>query len=135
MTADQIIRIKKLHQLYVDLTGLRLSLDSAREHTWWDWLQRGLTEDDLRRVVRMIRAGIKDGSRNPGALKFHNLIGQPDYFEEDAAQAAYRSHASHPSHSQDRPPKSVGLIAREITQDPAAAAAALAELKKLKSSL
>ncbi len=79
--------IQKLHALYVALTGLEIRLDMAREREWFEWARRGFTEDDLRLVILHIKRGITAQKRNPGALKFRNLICQPDYFEEDLAEA------------------------------------------------
>jgi len=93
---DKATIVSDLHRLYVGLTGLQVSLNMAREVDWGRWLQwrkPPFTADDLRAVVAHIRRGIRDGARNPGALKFRNLIGMPDYFEEDLAEAMARSRA------------------------------------------
>ena len=79
--------IAALHAAYGQLTGLNLRLDMARERQWFDWLARGFTEADLRAVIAHIQRGIRSGDRRQGALKFSNLIGMPDYFEEDLAMA------------------------------------------------
>lgn len=81
-------RVQELHGLFCDLTdqhGLSLRWDRAR--MWHEWMRCGWSDDDLRVVVRYIRRGIADGRRNPGALKFRNLIGQPDLFEEELLEA------------------------------------------------
>lgn len=88
--------IAQLHRAYVQCTGLSLPLDMQRESMWFDWL-RCLKpqladmhigpEQALRIVIMRIRAGICSERRQPGALKFRNLIGQPDYFQEDLAEA------------------------------------------------
>jgi hypothetical protein len=84
-------KIRALHQLYIDLTGHAVSLGFDRERAWFDFLGRGFTEDDLRLVVYKIKSGIQRSERRPAALKFHNLIVQLDYFEEDLAEA--KAHA------------------------------------------
>lgn len=99
MNAETIHKIRALHALYVQLTGQPISLRMDRERTWFDWLayrQPEFTAEDLRAVVLHLKAGIKDQKRNLGALKFSNLIGQPDYFEEDLALAT--------AHARPRPP-------------------------------
>ena len=73
--------------LYIQLTGLAIPLDMQRETVWFEWQRRGHGEQELRDVVAHLRRGIREQRRNPGALKFRNLIGQPDYFEEDLAEA------------------------------------------------
>lgn len=90
MNAETIHKIQALHALYVQLTGQPITLRMDRERIWFDWLafrQPEFAADDLRTVVHHLKAGIKEQKRNPGALKFSNIIGQPDYFEEDLALA------------------------------------------------
>jgi len=84
------IQIEQLHELYQNLTGHQLFLNMSREMEWFAWLKwrrPPFTADDLRLVVTLIRRGIKEQKRNEGALKFSNLIGMPDRFEEDLALA------------------------------------------------
>lgn len=80
-------RIEKLHLLYVELTGIDIRLTPDREQDWFLWCKAGFKEEDLRVLVAHIRKGIGSGNRNAGALKFRNLIGQVDYFEEDLGMA------------------------------------------------
>lgn len=87
MSIKALEQIKKLHAAYCTLTGFRISLDMMREGVWFEWLRKGFTQEDLQLVVRHLRKGINDGQRNAGALKFSNLIGQVDHFEEDLAMA------------------------------------------------
>lgn len=84
---DPRVTIQQLHQLYVEVTGHAVSLGFDRERAWFDFLARGFTEDDLRLVIEKIKSGIRRGERRPAALKFHNLIVQLDYFEEDLCEA------------------------------------------------
>jgi hypothetical protein len=86
--------IATLHHEYRHLTGHQLTLDFHRERVWWDWCQRGHDIEELRMVVAYLKFMIKKGERFPGSLKFHNLIGNPDYFEEDLSTA--RAHARKP---------------------------------------
>lgn len=90
MSMDALQRIQQLHALYVELTGFEIRLDSSRENDWFLWLKAGFCEDDLKIMVHHLRKGIQAGSRQAAALKFRNLIGQPDYFEEDLAEAKAR---------------------------------------------
>ena len=80
-------RIELLHKLYGQLTGLLIPLDMQRESMWFEWQRRGHGELELREVVAHLQRGIREQRRNVGALKFRNLIGSPDYFEEDLAEA------------------------------------------------
>ncbi len=80
--------IQALHEAYCKLTeqiGLPLRFD--RQRMWYDWCMAGFTLDDLKTVIRYIKRGLNDRRRNQGALKFSNLIAQPDKFEEDFFEA------------------------------------------------
>jgi hypothetical protein len=98
MSTDTRQKIEALHALYGQLTGLVIPLDMQRESIWYEWQRRGHDAQALREVVAHLRRGIRDQKRNPGALKFRNLIGMPDYFEEDLAEAraARRAFQSRP---------------------------------------
>ena len=87
MSNDTRQIIERLHALYIQLTGLSIPLDMQRETMWFEWQRRGHGEQELRDVVAHLRRGIREQRRNMGSLKFRNLIGQPDYFEEDLAEA------------------------------------------------
>jgi hypothetical protein len=98
MSSDTRQRIEALHKLYGELTGLLIPLDMQRESMWYEWQRRGHGPQELREVVAHLRRGIREQKRNPGALKFRNLIGMPDFFEEDLAEAraARRAFQSRP---------------------------------------
>lgn len=91
MNAPTPRTLSGLHAAYVSATGLALRLDMARERDWFEWTKRGFTEADLIQVIGHLKRGIRERRRNQGALKFSNLIGQPDFFEEDLAEA--KAHA------------------------------------------
>lgn len=84
---NTVTRMKALHERYVALTGMVVRLDMQREGMWFEWMRRGWGVEDLELVVAQVRRGIREGKRNVGALKFSNLVGQVDYFEEDLALA------------------------------------------------
>jgi hypothetical protein len=141
--------IPKIHQLYCALTGMQIRLDMAREHEWYHWIKRGFEERDLRDLVAFLRTEIRAGRRNPGALKFRNLIVNLDYFEEDLAEA--RATARQPKIDRGRaealratgrpaapptpPARDAGAIAQHIATDPAAASKAFEDFKRFKESL
>jgi len=80
--------IDALHGLYCELTdqqGLGLRFDRMR--MWHDWARCGWGQEELRLVVRYLLIGIEQGKRNNGCLKFSNLVGQVDKFEEDLFEA------------------------------------------------
>jgi hypothetical protein len=83
--------IPELHATFVRLTRQDISLNMLREQQWWQWIafrkERRFTVADLVAVVSYLQKEIRKGDRNPGALKFTNLIGSPDRFEEDLAMA------------------------------------------------
>lgn len=90
MTADP--HIASLHRDYVRLTGLDVAMDMARERAWADWLNYRRNNDpftatDLALVIASIQRGIRKGDRNPGALRFRNLIADHEAFDEERALA------------------------------------------------
>lgn len=90
--------ILEWHRFFEKLTSAQLTPDFARLDAWRTFIgyrQPPFTHDDLRVVVLHLKQQIKHQKRNPGALKFRNLICQPDYFEEDLqeARAALRPRA------------------------------------------
>lgn len=141
-------QVRILHDAYQLCTGLVLPLDMHRESVWCDFIRRGLTRQDLKLVITHIRRGIRDGSRNRGALRFNNLIARLDSFEEDLAEARAQSRArsadpnraavlrasGRPSSPADAT-RQAGQLAAKITSDPVAAAKAYEDFKKFKQSL
>jgi hypothetical protein len=83
--------IANLHTAFVRLTGQDIALSMFREGQWATWLgfrrEAPFTIADLAEVVSYLRREIRAGNRRAGALKFSNLIGNPDYFEEDLSLA------------------------------------------------
>ena len=76
------LAIGQLHQLYCQLTGQTLHLRFDRERLWFDFLQAGFDQTDLKRVISYLQTEIRAARRNVGALKLSNLL-QLDRFEED----------------------------------------------------
>lgn len=102
-------QIEALHDEYVRLTGQQIFLNVERERVWFEWLRFRRPQfnvQDLRDVVAHLRRGIHAGKRFPAALKFTNLIGCPDYFEEDLAMAR--------AQSRPRPPMEKTVVSREV---------------------
>lgn len=95
-------RVKDLHACYEARTGYVIAYNMTRENMWKEWCSFGgwaWTCEDLTRVIGYLRAQIRNDKRNDGALKFTNLIGMPDKFEEDlnlAREASKRVHAGKP---------------------------------------
>jgi hypothetical protein len=96
--------LRELHRTVGALTRMPISWNMERERQWYEllrWLNEGSSEfsvgfinqfaDDLRAVVNYLNAEITVGNRNPGALKFSNLIGDPSRFEEDLGMARVKS--------------------------------------------
>jgi hypothetical protein len=151
--------IQQLHAAYCQATGFTLTLDMSREQTWYWWQKKGFTTEDLYLVVRYISAQIRQQRRNPGALKFSNLIGQYDLFEEDLAMARAERRAAAGRHHGEKASllrqtgratevqgstvqsstvqgsRSAGQIAEKLVSDPAAAQRAFEEFQKTKHSL
>jgi hypothetical protein len=91
MKVDLASQILGLHAAYCRLTGHVLGMNFARESAWFEWLRwrrpNPFSQNDLSCVVGHLREAIRKGDRRPAALAFRNLIGMPDYFEEDLALA------------------------------------------------
>lgn len=130
MNTDTRKKIEDLHTLYGQLTGLIIPLDMQRESMWFEWQRRGHGAPELREVVAHLRRGIREQKRNPGALKFRNLIGMPDYFEEDLAEAraSRRAYQARPqgqlasvlkATGRDIQPKGEAKSSAEILESPA----------------
>jgi len=90
-TADQV---REFHAVYNRETGLPISLGFDRQRSWHTLLSLQFGEpaaplevQDLVLVIRYLKGGISRQERNPGCLRFRNLIEQPDYFEEELAMA------------------------------------------------
>ena len=86
--------VRNFHAAYCRETDLPVSLGFDRQRSWDILLSMpfgdppaSLTIGDLELVIRYLRKGIAKGDRNPGCLRFRNLIEQPDYFEEELAMA------------------------------------------------
>lgn len=101
-------RVRAFHAAYVRETELPMSLGFDRQRSWHTLLTKTFGEPpaaleiaDLVQVIRYLRSGIAKGERNPGCLRFRNLIEQPDYFEEELAMA--RKVASLRQRSKPRP--------------------------------
>jgi len=87
--------VMELHEHYCARTGFEITLTTDRVRMWNEWLgfkMPPFTKDDLSLVINYLRGEIRQTNwqkptRNIGALKFLNLIGQVDKFEEDLALA------------------------------------------------
>lgn len=82
--------VTQLHQVYCRLTGFNLPLDMAREMAWFEVHRRGITPGDIGILIAHLQREIRSDRRNPGCLKFRNLVGNPDYMEEDLQEAKAR---------------------------------------------
>lgn len=98
--------IERLHRIYVADTGREISLNMETERQWWDWCnyrrERPFTKEDLQRVIFHLQKQIRLGKRNQGALKFRNLIGMPDQFEDDLEQIASQKLRDQPPRAETR---------------------------------
>ncbi len=141
-------QIHRLHTIYAHITGHSVTLDAARERDWYDWLKRIAAiqpaihpEAALHLVVGKIQRGIREQKRNPGALKFRNLIGQPDYFEEDLAEARAQARRGPTDHPRAEVLRATGRPSAEPSREPRTPAQimeadrAFEEFRKLKETI
>jgi len=77
-------RIEQCHRAYCQATGQEIRLNAFdRERVWYEFLALGFTVEDVGLVGRFLVRAVEKGDRNPGCLRFRNLIGRPDDFEEE----------------------------------------------------
>ena len=101
---------EEAHRAFVNLTGLEVPLNMGRIYYWEIWISAGYSVEDLRQVVANIRAGMKSKRRNIGALKFSNLIGNMERWEEELSEArAARNIAVKASRPKPRPTRAQDL--------------------------
>ena len=78
--------VRELHQVYCNKARMTLTLSMDRLLAWEMFAMR-FTAMDLGLVIDYLNAGIAKGERNPGALRFRNLVQDLDHFEEELALA------------------------------------------------
>lgn len=84
--SDPIAHVKTLHAEYQARTGYTIIFNMYRERQWSEWCRWAdwtWTPRELAIVISYLREKINKGERNDGALKFDQLIGLPQKFEED----------------------------------------------------
>jgi hypothetical protein len=81
--------IEILHETYCERTGFEISLGYDRERAWHEFIKAGFTRDDLSLVICALIKAIHAprNGRNPGCLRFRNLIERLNDFEEELAMA------------------------------------------------
>lgn len=82
--------IQEIHKLFCVSTGVELRIgigEYNRERAWAEFLKQGFNSNDLVTVVNYLKKKIKEGDRNPGALRFSNLIERLELFEETLGMA------------------------------------------------
>lgn len=141
-------RIRALHEWY-RANVLSIPLTPEVERRWWTFFQQGYNGQQLARVVRWLRNQISAGKRNAGSLKLSVLLdwsedGTLMRFAEDLALAEA---AAGGRLSPDRmlaplptgeapagpaPARGPAVATPPPNSDPAAAAAALAELRRFR---
>lgn len=80
-----VATIEQLHRTFCTLTGVQLRMglsEYSREWAWHQFVKAGFTVDDLICVLRYLQHKIRKGERNPGAVRFSNLIERLELFEE-----------------------------------------------------
>lgn len=77
---------QEIHAHYCRLSGRDIPYHLNMDYAWSLWLSR-YTLTDLELVIRYIERGIAAGTRQPGALKWRNLIWDLDRFADDLGEA------------------------------------------------
>jgi hypothetical protein len=115
LPADPIAHVKALHAAYQARTGYTIIYNPNRERQWSEWCRYAdwsWTEKEMAIVISYLRGKIAKSERNEGALKFENLIGSPDRFEEDlnlANEARKGSPTFRPKQRPQEAPKGASL--------------------------
>jgi hypothetical protein len=79
--------VRSLHAAYCRASRMEIRLTPDRERDWFDFLKDGFNLEDLVLVCGYLNREIANGNRNPGALKFSNLVRDRERFEEDLSLA------------------------------------------------
>lgn len=147
MPTSDNTEIAALHRRYMDLTGYALRLDMARENAWGLWLHYAREAircveapagyspaQALDDVVGWLRGEIRAQRRNVGSLRFSNLVGQPDRFEEDLSMMLAQRRAA-----DRRPPPNRASVLRATgrpeQEEPPPAAPAAEAIERMLSQL
>ena len=86
-TMTTLNTINSLHETYCILSGrqLRMDIHGYMESVWFNWM-REFNEHDLRMVLLHLVKEVNLGRRNPGCLKFDNLILDTPKFAQELAE-------------------------------------------------
>lgn len=120
--------IRALHASYEARTGYSIRYNPHRERQWWEWCKWAdweWTDRELAIVIGYLRSKINKGDRNDGALKFENLIGNPDRFEEDlnlANEARKGTPIARPKATRQTPDEKTASDGGEVFSGPEAVA-------------
>ncbi len=77
----------EIHRVYQTITNRDIPCTMQMHFQWSAWKAQGWTVDDLRLVVQHIKEMIRQDRRRPESLRFHNLIGNTERFNEDISEA------------------------------------------------
>lgn len=97
---DRAAQIAHLHAVFCAATGLQIRMgicEYFREHSWLEFIKAGFTEQDILAWAAYLHRKIREGTRNPGALKFSNSIGRLDVFDEDLGMAKAEARVKKPT--------------------------------------
>jgi len=99
-TPDTQAKIECLALCYKKITGIDLKhmgIIDHRERSWFEFLRAGFTVQDLEIVLLWLKKGVREEIRNPGCLRFSNLIERPDRFGEELAMAKAENRNARPA--------------------------------------
>lgn len=82
---DETPKLMALHECYCRCSGITIKFDTKRMFVWREFAAR-FNAADLELVIRHLKRKLT-GDRLRTALKFHYLIENLEYFEEDLAEA------------------------------------------------
>lgn len=82
--SEQSVKMKALHLSFCEASGYVVDLNPFREKAWTEYLRRGFTEEDFKRVLHWIRQKINvgKGGFSEQSTQFDPLITHADRFEQ-----------------------------------------------------
>lgn len=123
--------VHQFHEAYSQATNFRLPLNYDRID-WWERLAgQGVTLEDLKLVLRYLQFQIAKGKRFDGCLRFSNLIGYANRFDEELGLArAWARNAKPPPTVKDRYAPPMNLNTSKTAGQVMATSAQITELLK-----
>lgn len=110
-------KIRELHEAYVQETGYSIPLTMDREASWFEWVKRGFSVEDLVGLIRWHK-WLKKTGLPARSLKFRSIVANIDYAEEDLAEIRARNRIPKPKPNRDEVLRATGRVAPDGAPEP-----------------